>query len=129
LFFTAGKSKAKVITECRNAIKTNNVNLLLKVIRTGEASWLNRFKNWIFWSDFFRFVAVVHIYVLTTMHMIEGICSLYFIEFKNFIFKIPDHREWHLDLHRHNLKIVPLGRNPQHWYHSQWMTKGPPQPV
>lgn len=35
---TAGKSKAKVITECRNAIKTNNVNLLLKVIKSGEAS-------------------------------------------------------------------------------------------
>ena len=33
-----GKSKSKVITECRNAIKTNNVNLLLKVIRTGETS-------------------------------------------------------------------------------------------
>ena len=34
----AGKSKTKVITECRNAIKTNNVNLLQKIIRNGEAS-------------------------------------------------------------------------------------------
>ena len=37
-FILAGKSKTKVITDCRNAIKTNNVNLLQKVIRNGEAS-------------------------------------------------------------------------------------------
>lgn len=34
----AGKSKSKVITECRNAIKSNNVNLLLKIIKTGDVS-------------------------------------------------------------------------------------------
>ena len=34
-FLLAGKSKARVITECRNAIKENNVNLLIKVIRNG----------------------------------------------------------------------------------------------
>lgn len=32
----AGKSKSKVISECRNAIKTNNISLLLKIIRTGD---------------------------------------------------------------------------------------------
>ena len=36
-FFSVGKSKAKVITDCRGAIKENNVTLLLKVIRTGES--------------------------------------------------------------------------------------------
>ena len=34
----AGKSKSRVITECRNAIKTNNVSLLLKIIKTGDVS-------------------------------------------------------------------------------------------
>jgi len=32
-----GKSKAKVISDCRGAIKGSNVNMLVKVIRTGEA--------------------------------------------------------------------------------------------
>ena len=32
-----GKSKAKVISDCRNAIKGSNVNILLKVMRTGES--------------------------------------------------------------------------------------------
>ena len=32
-----GKSKAKVISDCRNAIKGSNVNVLLKVMRTGES--------------------------------------------------------------------------------------------
>ena len=36
-FFAAGKAKARVITDCRNAIKDSNATLLLKVIRTGEA--------------------------------------------------------------------------------------------
>ena len=38
VFISAGKCKTKVITDCRNAIKTNNVNLLQKIIRNGEAS-------------------------------------------------------------------------------------------
>ena len=32
-----GKSKARVITDCRAAIKDNNVGQLMKVIRTGAA--------------------------------------------------------------------------------------------
>ena len=32
-----GKSKAKVISDCRNAIKGSNVNIMHKVMRTGEA--------------------------------------------------------------------------------------------
>ncbi len=36
--FVAGKSKARVITDCRNAIKENNVALLIKVIKTGGAA-------------------------------------------------------------------------------------------
>ena len=32
-----GKSKAKVISDCRTAIKGSNVNVLLKVMRTGES--------------------------------------------------------------------------------------------
>ena len=32
-----GKSKAKVISYCRTAIKESNVNVLLKVMRTGES--------------------------------------------------------------------------------------------
>ena len=31
-----GRSKAMVISECRNSIKTNNINQLVKVIRTGS---------------------------------------------------------------------------------------------
>lgn len=30
-----GRSKATVISECRNSIKTNNINQLVKVIKTG----------------------------------------------------------------------------------------------
>ena len=36
--YAAGKSKSKVITECRNAIKSNNINLLVKIIKTGDVS-------------------------------------------------------------------------------------------
>ena len=32
-----GKSKAKVISDCRNAIKGSNVSSMLKVMKTGEA--------------------------------------------------------------------------------------------
>jgi hypothetical protein len=32
-----GKSKARVITDCRGAIKDNNVAQLVKVIRSGAA--------------------------------------------------------------------------------------------
>ena len=32
-----GKSKSVVISECRNSIKANNINQLVKVIRTGVA--------------------------------------------------------------------------------------------
>ena len=32
-----GKSKAKVKSDCRNAIKGSNVNILIKVMRTGES--------------------------------------------------------------------------------------------
>ena len=32
-----GKSKAKVISDCRTAIKGSNVNVFLKVMRTGES--------------------------------------------------------------------------------------------
>ena len=35
--YSVGKSKAKVISDCRGAIKGSNVNMLVKVIRTGEA--------------------------------------------------------------------------------------------
>ena len=34
---SVGKSKARVITDCRAAIKDNNVGQLMKVIRTGAA--------------------------------------------------------------------------------------------
>ena len=30
-----GKSKSTVVNECRNSIKTNNINQLVKVIKTG----------------------------------------------------------------------------------------------
>ena len=30
-----GRSKSTVISECRNSIKTNNINQLVKVIKTG----------------------------------------------------------------------------------------------
>lgn len=33
-----GKSKTKVITECRSAIKSNNLPLLLKIIKSGSSS-------------------------------------------------------------------------------------------
>ena len=32
-----GKSKSVVISECRNSIKANNINQLIKVIKTGVA--------------------------------------------------------------------------------------------
>ena len=32
-----GKSKSVVISECRNSIKANNINQLVKVIKTGVA--------------------------------------------------------------------------------------------
>ena len=35
--FSVGRSKARVITDCRAAIKHNNVAQLIKVIRTGAA--------------------------------------------------------------------------------------------
>lgn len=35
--FLVGKSKARVITDCRNAIKDTNVTMLMKVIKTGES--------------------------------------------------------------------------------------------
>jgi len=35
LFFTVGKAKTHVISNCRNAIKTNDVDALLKIIKHG----------------------------------------------------------------------------------------------
>jgi hypothetical protein len=38
VFVSVGKAKAKVINESRSAIKQNNVNLLLKVVRNGDSA-------------------------------------------------------------------------------------------
>ena len=35
--FSVGKAKAKVVNDSRAAIKQNNVSLLLKVVRNGDA--------------------------------------------------------------------------------------------
>ena len=38
LFFSVGKSKTEVVNSCRQAIKNNNFDLLVKVIGLGKVS-------------------------------------------------------------------------------------------